>query len=332
LPTAADGAKVNIGVEWRQLKSQTTPDAAYQAGEAAGQGSPTKPVGGTVASREAFFEARVPLIDDKPFAKSLAFDTGYRYSDYSLGFTTSTYKFGLESAPSSDIRFRSSFAERCVHRTSANSSARSSSVSTVRPILAPAMPRDPPCSSVLPRALILRCTASSITTRRRSTMVRSVATLNLKPETATTKSFGVGLTPSFIPNLRVQVDYYDIDIKDVIGTIGADNILNLCLKANQYCDRIHRDVNGSLWLTNNGYVIDTLANSGALKETGYDFDVSYNFNLGKYGKLRAGYIATMLSKFETSPIAALPEYTYDCVGLYGTHCRSRIRSSVRRAT
>jgi len=320
LPTAADGAKVNIGVEWRQLKSATDPDAAYQAGEAAGQGSPTKPVGGTIASREAFFEARVPLIDDKPFAKSLAFDTGYRYSDYSLGFQTSTYKFGLEWAPSSDIRFRSSFAR----------AVRAPNVGELYSAVIVGLDgATDPCSGAAPQFTAQQCAATGLDPSLYGQVDNNPASqyngqvggnVNLKPETATTKSFGVGLTPSFIPNLRVQVDYYDIDIKDVIGTIGADNILSLCLKQNQYCDRIHRDVNGSLWLTQSGYVIDTLANTGALKETGYDFDVSYSFNLGKYGKLRAGYIATMLSKFETAPIASLPELTYDCVGLYGTHC------------
>ncbi len=320
LPTAADGAKVNLGVEWRQLKSQTDPDAAYQAGDAAGQGSPTKPVGGEIVSREAFLEARVPLIDDKPFAKSLAFDTGYRYSDYSLGFRTSTYKFGLEWAPSSDIRFRSSFAR----------AVRAPNIGELfSAVIVGLDGATDPCAGTNPQFTVAQCQKTGVDPSLYGTIDSNPAAQyngqvggnpNLKPETATTKSFGVGLTPSFVPNLRVQVDYYDIDIKNVIATVGADTILQLCGKSGQYCDRIHRDVNGSLWLSNNGYVIDTLANTGALRETGLDFDVSYSFNLGKYGKLRASYIATSLSKFETTPVAAQPETAYDCVGYFGSKC------------
>jgi outer membrane receptor protein involved in Fe transport len=133
-------------------------------------------------------------------------------------------------------------------------------------------------------------------------------------------SFGIGLTPSFVPNLRVQIDYYDIDIKDVISTVGADNVLLLCLNASQYCDRIHRDVNGSLWLSPKGYIVDNLSNTGELREKGVDFDLSYSYSLGKYGKLRANYIATVLNNFLNSPVMALPNLAYDCVGYYGSHC------------
>ena len=60
-------------------------------------------------SREGFVEARLPLIDDHFLAQSLALETGYRYSDYNLGFKTNTYKFGVEWSPISDIRLRGSF-------------------------------------------------------------------------------------------------------------------------------------------------------------------------------------------------------------------------------
>ena len=37
----------------------------------------------------------MPLVQDKPFAETLSFEAGYRYSDYNLGFDTDTYKLGL---------------------------------------------------------------------------------------------------------------------------------------------------------------------------------------------------------------------------------------------
>ena len=65
---------------------------------------------GGVISREGFIEARMPLIEDKPFADSLDLETGYRYSSYNLGFATNTYKFGVDWSPVRDVRLRGSFA------------------------------------------------------------------------------------------------------------------------------------------------------------------------------------------------------------------------------
>ncbi len=75
----------------------------------AGSGGDTPLTAGGIISREAFVEARLPLIDDKFLAQSLALEAGYRYSDYNLGFKTNTYKFGVEWSPISDMRLRGSF-------------------------------------------------------------------------------------------------------------------------------------------------------------------------------------------------------------------------------
>jgi hypothetical protein len=109
LPTAASGLKVNIGAEWRDVTEETTPDEEFRTGDLAGSGGPTPPTSGGIISREVFAEARLPLVEDKFLAKSLSVETGYRYSDYNLGFKTNTYKFGVEYQPISDIRLRGSF-------------------------------------------------------------------------------------------------------------------------------------------------------------------------------------------------------------------------------
>ena len=320
VPTAADGVKVNAGIEWRQLKSSTLPDAAYQAGDGAGQGAPTLPVGGQIISRDLFVETRIPLMDDKPFARSLAADAGYRYSDYSLGFKTNTFKFGMEWAPISDIRLRGSFA-------------RAVRAPNIGELYGPAAVgldgATDPCSGVNPTYTAAQCAQTGLDPTLYGQVNANPASQyngyvggnpNVKPETATTVSFGIGITPSFVPNLRVQIDYYDINIKDTIASVGADNILNLCLNSNQYCDRIHRDVNGSLWETPTGFVDDPLSNTGQLREKGFDLDASYNLALGSFGKLRTSFVGTYLDTFLVSPVQALPNLAFDCVGFYGTHC------------
>ena len=48
-------------------------------------------------------------VADLQAAEDLAVEGGYRYSKYSLGFNTNTYKLGLEWAPVRDVRMRGSF-------------------------------------------------------------------------------------------------------------------------------------------------------------------------------------------------------------------------------
>ena len=50
-------------------------------------------------------------MQDKPGAKELLFDTGYRHSDYSTPWCdiTNTYKFEVQYAPIADYRIRASY-------------------------------------------------------------------------------------------------------------------------------------------------------------------------------------------------------------------------------
>ena len=109
LPSADSGLQLNVGAEWRQENANFLPDLESQLGSAAGSGGPMPPVSGSFTVREAFTEMRLPLASHVAGADDLAFEGGYRYSKYSLGFNTNTYKLGLEWAPVRDIRLRGSY-------------------------------------------------------------------------------------------------------------------------------------------------------------------------------------------------------------------------------
>ena len=109
LPTANDTLAVAFGAEYRSERSELRTDQAFQTGDLAGQGAPTLDTIGSFNVRELFAEARLPLIQDKPFAHSLSLDSGYRYSDYDLDFQTDTYKLGMDWAPVRDVRLRASY-------------------------------------------------------------------------------------------------------------------------------------------------------------------------------------------------------------------------------
>ena len=80
----------------------------FQTGDLSGQGAPTLPVAGSFNVKEFFTEVRLPIVQDSFFSE-FTITGGYRYSDYSTGATTDTYKIEGELAPIDDIRFRGGY-------------------------------------------------------------------------------------------------------------------------------------------------------------------------------------------------------------------------------
>jgi iron complex outermembrane receptor protein len=326
LPTASSGVKVNVGVTRSVQATNLVPDLEYQLGDAAGQGSPTPPVHGSVTAEEVFTEFRVPLIDEKPGAYAMAFETGYRYSNYSLGFATSTYKFGLEWSPIQDVRIRGSWA-RAVRAPNAQE--------LFQPRFIGLDGSSDFCSGKAPSFTAAQCLAQGVSAAQYGNIDPNPASQyngriggdpTLKPETATTKSFGVGWTPSFLQGFRVQVDYFDIDIKDTIQRIGPETVQQLCSNNGLLCDRIHRDVNGSLWISPTANVDDPLANQGALRTSGIDLDLSYRFTMGSFGKMNVGLVGTKLQKYEITSLQSQPDTKFDCAGYYGNSCNANVNA------
>jgi len=322
LPTANSGLKVNLGLEYRDEKSFTIPDAEYQSGDLAGQGAYTPPISGGIVSRDAFIEARMPLVEDKPFAKALDTDISYRYSDYSLGFKTNTFSLGLDWSPVQDVRLRGSFS-RAVRAPNI--------VELFNPQSVGLDGNTDPCSGTAPTYSAAQCARTGVTAAEYGHVITNTSAQyngltggnpDLSPETALTTSIGIGFTPSFIPNFRAQVDYYDIKIENVIETIGADTILQECLTSDLFCSDVHRGAGGTLWLGPSGYVVDALANVGQLHEKGVDVDLSYAFDMGAMGKLRSNFVGTWINMYEVTPIASNGGTAYNCAGYYGTSCSS----------
>ncbi|MBS0417394.1 MAG: TonB-dependent receptor [Proteobacteria bacterium] len=320
-PLAKSGVQVNFGVEWRQEKSDFLPDYAFQNGLGAGQGGATLPIAGQYSVREGFMEARAPLVEDAAFAKSVSLETGYRYSSYSLGFKTNTYKFGVEWSPLDDIRFRGSF-QRAVR------------VPNVGELYSPvAVGLDGVtdlCSGTTPNLTLAQCELQGVKPSQYGNSVDQNPAAqyngliggnpNLKPETAITKSFGVSLTPTFLEGLRIQVDYFDIDIQNAIQNPNADFTMVLCSQTGnpELCGKIHRDPTGSLdGSPSNSYVEDLLTNIGSLQTRGVDIDSSYKLNLNAAGKLGFQLTGTYTSKYITH---AQQGASYDCAGYFGGIC------------
>lgn len=319
LPTAQTGLLVNAGLEWREEKSSLLPDAAFQSGDGAGQGGPTPPIEGSYIAKDVFAEARMALLEDKPFAQSLSMEAGYRYSDYSLDFNTDTYKVGLEWTPIQDIRARASY-QRAVRVPNISELYGAQTVGLDGTIDV--------CAGAAPALTLEQCARTGVSAAQyRNIEANPAAQYNgfvggnpdLQPETADTFSVGLAFQPSFAPGLRLQIDYFDISIDDAIQAPNADFSLLMCALNGDpsTCGRITRDRDGSIFNSVNGFVVDTFENIGEISTSGIDFDASYAFDVGSAGRFNVDFVGTMLDSLEVTPQEGV---SYDCAGLYGSVC------------
>jgi iron complex outermembrane receptor protein len=324
-PWTSDGLKVVFGTEYRRDTLTTQPDQELLTADLAGFGSPIVPVNAVAHVWEGFTEARMPLVRDAPFVKSLDFEAGYRYSSYSAGFNTNTYKFGVEWSPTSDVRFRASY----------NQAVR---VPNLQELFQPqhvGLDGSIDLCAGNTGLTQLQCSYLGVTPALYGKVPGSPAAqyngliggaTNLRPETAKTTNAGVVFTPTFLPGFSATIDYTDIKITGLIQSYGSSTIEANCLAsadaASVWCQKIHRSPLGDIWTSNQGYIVDPLLNEGGLENKGIDLGMAYRLDMGSWGKFRSRLDAGYLLKLLYSPGSAggITGKPYDCAGQFGLTC------------
>jgi outer membrane receptor protein involved in Fe transport len=324
-PMANDGVGVSFGAEYRREHLDFAADFVQASGALNGAGGASPPVNGGYDVYELYGEARVPLVQDQPWAKDITAELAYRYSDYSNAGVTHTYKIAGDWTVIDGLRFRGGY-NRAVRAPNV--------VELFSPQNVVLDGKLDPCASDHSAANVARCaTLFGLTPAQVLALEPDPANQyygqtggnpNLKPETADTYTVGAVWSPTFVPGLNFTVDYFDIKVKDYINNIGADTILTGCINGTNpdYCGLVHRDSIGSIRSVQ-GFVQDTTFNTGALHTSGVDLSATYRTGLDTFGLNDAGsvslnFVGTWLDKLETTPLKG--GHPIDCAGLYGTLC------------
>ncbi|WEK44789.1 MAG: TonB-dependent receptor [Candidatus Sphingomonas colombiensis] len=121
---------------------------------------------------------------------------------------------------------------------------------------------------------------------------------NLRPEIGSTLTLGAVFTPTMVPGLNLSVDYYQIDIKDAIVSLSAQDIITSCGLGNaNACAQITRDANGAPTTIRSTYI-----NLAEYKTRGLDMEASYTLPMSRVsnlpGALRFRVLATYVPKVE----------------------------------
>jgi len=325
IPMASDPIGFAFGAETRSETLKYQPDLAYLTDELTGQGGASPPVRGSFEVNELFMEARLPIIQGQAGFYDLSADVGYRFSDYSTGANTDTYKVGLDWAPIESLRFRASY-QHAVRAPNIQELFSPQSVA-LDGSSDPCAGANPAANN--PNATPANCALTGVPIADYGSVRENPAQQyngllggnpDLKPEEGDTYSVGFVWNPSFAPGLMVSLDYFNIEIKDAVGIIGADIILSKCLATQDptYCSLVNRDSSNSIWLSKQGYVEDLNVNTGGAKTEGFDLSVRYGFDIGGAGRLTLDLAASIYDNQSFQSVTG--EDFYDCLGYYGNTC------------
>ena len=321
-PWSDEASAVNVGAEYRKDSIAFDPGEFRRIGDIAGFGEEVFFIHGSIETKEIFGEARIPLVSQK-LVERLALEGGLRkswYGNSQSNFTSDAYKLALDLTAVEGLRLRASLQ-------------RANRAPNILELFAPIQPDSflhDPCSGTKPDASRAECALTGVAAAQYGNVVPVNASRfgyhamlggneNLQPETATTRALGLVLQPDQPRGFNVTIDWWDIKLKGAISRIGAQTIVDGCVASGDpiFCSRIHRDPNGSLWLSD-GYVDDRLANIGGLKVRGIDGSADYSVQLGRLGSASFDFRGAYLLRWivDNGGLST----PYDCAGLFGAPC------------
>ena len=284
-----------VGVEKRTNDFFNEPDALVAGGGSSDNFS--EPTRGKVSSIEEYAELQVPILADLAFVKALDLNVAARHVSYdSKGFfggqnvepdigSDTSSKVGLKWQVFDDLMLRGTWSE----------AFRAPSVTDLYAGGGENFPRTAdPCNLAnfsSSTTIQSQCTGDNVPVggvAQPNQQIRSLIGGNpdLKPENATTKTFGVVYSPRWLEGLDLTLDWYKIEMTDVIAGRSAQSILNGCyttidtgLTQAQACSFVQRDAAGQIFsLRQTSFNID----EGQVE--GYDFGVGYKLPETAWGK------------------------------------------------
>jgi iron complex outermembrane receptor protein len=278
---------------------------------------------GSTSVKEVALEFLVPLLADKSFAKRLELDLGVRSSDYDTAGRVETYKADGMWEPFEGFTLRGGF-EHAIRAP--NIGELFNQVGAQAQIGSPPGQGDPcdvrstartgPNGTAVRNLCIATGVPGAIVDTYQYTTV-AIGVINsgnqdLTPEEADTLTLGFVFEPkfdaAFVKDLSLSVDYYDIDISNVIAPISGGTALSKCYNldgtnasydaSNTYCAALRR--NG----TTGG--VDTVAapylNLGGLRTSGIDAQIDWKMPVGP-GSLDLNILANFTNSYEVQLLA-----------------------------
>lgn len=330
VPSASTPMALSVGFETRDEFGSLNPDECLKLAPAScqgGAGGNLLPIAGGFRVDEFFVEGFLPLVDGMDFVESLNFEFGYRDSDYDTVGNVDTWKAGINWTVNDQLLVRVMEQE----------ATRAPNISELFSPITTALRNatQDPCSVANAGNIDARLQAlcestgmlpaqvgvlQDIVSGQVNTLEGSSLTTPPDAETAETFTIGFVWTPEVpvFENVMLSVDYYDIDITDVIGEFSAQEVLDQCyvLGNAASCANVVR-VDGDLTTPASG-IRRLTTNLDYEKSTGYEIGFGFGYDLGQFGDLSFSGMINKYSEQESQSSSTSP--VIDCSGFFGTSC------------
>ncbi len=270
----------------------------------------------------------VPILSGQPFFEELAVGAAGRISDYSVTGSVNSFEFDARWRPIEDLLIRASFqravrapnigelyspqqgnqlvlgtppgaiGDPCDSRSSARNGANGAQVAAL--CVAQGIPQSAIGSYQFPTTATGQLTSGN---------------LNLTPEEADTFNVGVVFnspaSSGVFGDFSISVDYYNINIQNVISPIPGLTALSKCYNldgsnptysaSNEFCQLIRRDNTGQL-----STVATPFLNLGALKTDGVEVQVHYGLPFAFLQESGSVYIDSAIGYLNNFSVQLLP--------------------------
>ena len=314
----AGPALIAAGIEFRDEEADFRPSEQVQ------RDSETQPTQGGFDVLEFFGEARIPVLEDLPLAKSFVVQLAARASDYDQDNVGGVFTWNAlgQWEPISGIRLRGGF-QRAIRAPNINElfqGEREGARNTSDPCGFQNIENLPTAATVQQRVSFCQDLGVpdplNLFSDRQSTVLIG-GNPDLEEETADTWTVGAIFQPEGIPGLSATVDYFRIELEDAVRDLSPDTILGLCIDSmnveNKFCQRVQRRPIGEIALVDS--VIENIASE--LRE-GIDWDIDYEITLPWGASLRLKNNGNFMFRNRFTP--APGQARIDCNGVFGGAC------------
>ena len=279
----AGSAEVAFGVETRRETGFGKPDSITEAGESiANQVYTTQ---GAYETDEFFAEFDIPLVSGVTAFEDLTLNLQYRFTDYDTFGSDDAYRAGLNWRIADWMRVRGNIgtAYRAPNIRDLYAGG-TQSFDFFTDICESAVSGIVPTDNAWQNCELDGIDPATFTQFAAQYPVIAGGNPDVGPETADTMTYGVVFTPGgALEGLQFSIDFWDIEVKNLIGRELSDSVLDACYEGPvgltaPECSRFDgRDVVGQPIDFRNG----TTNTDEIVKTNGIDLGIQYAFETGE---------------------------------------------------
>jgi iron complex outermembrane recepter protein len=254
-------------------------------------------------ARELFAEVRVPLLEDRRWAREMDVNLGLRWSDYSSFDNHLSWQVGMHWQPVKEWTLRANYAD--VFQAPDLWALHDPGITEQYFAL-------DPCGNDPTETQRAHCEAHGVPSGAyvqgtEAFVVRAGGNQKLEPETGLSLGAGVQYTPQWMEDVSISIDFFHLEITNLIRRFFVEQVLSECAEhgLSQACDDIERFPDGRI-----KRVSTFNENLGGLYETrGIDFAIDWAASTA-LGDVDVRLLATYLERWDEQPFLEGTVYEY----------------------